>query len=285
MKRFLIFISCVLLLAGIFSLVVCAEEEAAPSTEIELPDSFWGWLNFGLDDLKQYCYDRLQDFTANFSHLDDGGLALGANDRTNNAIAAIYRITYPLGLGILLVSWGFGVFKAGITSALDMKERNSLVRSVLDLIIGLCALSVAPQAMTVILGLSANLCEVINQIWVDATPTGQTAAGWAVVIVGLIVGLVLGLNTLWLATLQAISPIFIGCFGGSSSKKIGLNFVKEYLKAALIPVITVIYYKLMITIVGQYISNLIVILEIIIGLVFGISVLGVAGKKLDKLIN
>ena len=65
------------------------------------------------------------------------------------------------------------------------------------------------------------------------------------------------------------------------TRKIGFNFIKEYFKALLVPSVTLIYFFLASTLAGvSHAAG-----GIIVALVLAISTLGIAGKKLDKLIN
>ena len=112
------------------------------------------------------------------------------------------------------------------------------------------------------------------------TPTNQFK-----VIVLLVVNLIYIINILWIALLQCLSPIFIGLMANQNTRKIGFNFVKEYFKAMLIPVVTTVYFFLATSLLGEATVSTVGIQGLVVSLVLAISTLGIAGKKLDKLIN
>ena len=215
----------------------------------------------------------------------------------NDIISAAYNITYPIGMAVLLLTWAFGIAKGHLISSLDMREKNSLLRAVLSLVIGLGAMTIAPAILSVLTSLSFTLCiqmeEKVLQLAVeyghfdlesirlmisliDETNTQQTVFG----VVILFVHFVLILNILWIALLQALSPIFVACLGNEGTRKLGMNFVKEYFKALLLPAVTTLYLSLVMALLDGINS-----LDLILALVLGFSTLGIAGKKLDKLIN
>ena len=80
--------------------------------------------------------------------------------------------------------------------------------------------------------------------------------------------------------LRVLSPIFIGLMANEHTRKISFNFIKEYFKALLVPSVTLIYFFLAISLTGVTHA-----FGLIVALVLAISTLGIAGKKLDKLIN
>ena len=244
------------------------------------------------------------DITApDYEAIEDGGIKHENTaekdtpyEKLNGVIASIYNITYPIGLVVMLLCWTFGMVKSTISSSLDIKDRGSIVRAVLNLIIGLIAVSVAPQILTVLTGASEWLYSVIfSEIFpkvedfeLKISTTRLTfhfldiSRGVLELILLTVVQFVLTLNIVWIALLQSLSPIFIGCFGSEGTRKIGMNFVKEYLKALLVPSITIIYYVLSYSILGEpalYGNGLIT------AIVLGISMVSIASKKLDKLIN
>ena len=119
------------------------------------------------------------------------------------------------------------------------------------------------------------------------------------IILVVVIEFVFCLNMLWLALLQVVSPIFIGLCASGIARKFTFNFIKEYFKALLMPVLSLIYTALCIAMLSTgIISNLVrigigmasgviivILFAAILPLVLAISTLGIAGKKLDKLIN
>ena len=155
--------------------------------------------------------------------------------------------------------------------------------------------------LTTLTGMSRWLCEAIGSsdaVNISSDYLTQTnfldiiIGGSEVVITTLLVilfaDLIFIINILWIALLQCLSPIFIGLMANQSTRRISFNFIKEYFKALLIPVVTVAYWCL-ITAFQLDFDNFSMGMGIITGLlgsiVLAISTLSIAGKKLDKLIN
>ncbi len=239
-----------------------------------------------------------------------GGFNYAEGSGLNAVISTVYKITYPIGIAIMLLSWGFSIAKSTISTSLDIKDKNSLIRSITSLVIGIVAVMAAPKLLTVLTSISSWLCseiylnvtamESINAFIESGADSMERLYGAGFnqivsifreggvennilysVIVLFIVELVFMLNILWIALLQCISPLFISFFGNDSTRKLALNFIKEYFKALLVAPITLIYFALAISVV----SNMSLVLGLIGSLVLGISTVSIAGKKLDKLIN
>lgn len=215
----------------------------------------------------------------------------------NNIIATIYKLLYPIGFITMLLCWGFGIAKSTISASLDIKDKSSIIHSVISLILGVAAMSLAPQILTLLTGVSQWLCdsifeaalieELFEKIEFEKALSiltiftgGADQKSLFAIIVLLVVDLIFIINILWIALLQCLSPIFIGLMANQGTRKISFNFIKEYFKAMLVPVVTVIYFFLASTIVQE--TN---IGGMIVALVLAISTLSIAGKKLDKLIN
>ncbi len=219
--------------------------------------------------------------------LRDGGFNY-ASDKINSAIAIAYNIIYPIGIATMLLSWCFSIAKAGISSAVDFKDKNSLIRAIMSLVIGIFAIMIAPKLLTELTQLSRGLCntifdrltlaEIILNINIDLTGILSEATFNTIVL--LIIDLILMINILWIALLQCISPLFVAFFGGENTRKLAINFIKEYFIALLVPPLTLIYYYLAMSMASD-----LGILGIIGGIVLGISTLGIASKKLPRLLN
>ena len=235
--------------------------------------------------------------------ITSGGFNLIQSDsQLNKTISKIYNIMYPIGFAVMLLCWSFGIAKSTISASLDIKDKSSILYSLLSLIIGLAAMSLAPQILTLLTSISRWLCEEIgnNAIYVSFDHFGETNLldmiisgaenGVTIFIVFLVIDLIFIINILWIALLQCLSPIFIGLMANQSSKKISFNFIKEYFKALLVPVLTVCYFGLVNAFqlgLNNFDSSTSTgILTGLLGsIVLAISTVSIAGKKLDKLIN
>lgn len=315
---------------------------------------------------------KFQDGSA-FITLINGGYNYcnGKDNSINFMISTLYNITYPIGIIAMVLAWIFGIAKNSTNTALDIKDKNSLIRSMLGLVIGLAAMTAAPYVLTVLTSISNWLCVRISSMSIDAwikkvynddlfinvfednavnlyevlssfiSENSNNSLDINVsqeiniilqaiygIIVVLVIEFVFCLNILWLALLQVISPIFIGLCVSGGGRKLTFNFTKEYFKALLMPIVSLIYITLCIALLGT--DNIGIIATFGIGtgtaigggigtvvggtagtigggigtvvggtigaiggllivaifpLVLAISTLGIAGKKLDKLIN
>lgn len=319
MKRILIFLIIFSLFLPLLAFPASAENEAEETEAAEINDvneeekdeeddeekdedeenvfGFLGKLFKGFSNL----FNVFKDVKDLKPTLESGGFNfIKKESRLNLLISEIYEVLYPIGFITMLLCWGFGVAKSTISSSLDIKDRNSIIHGVLSLIIGLAAMSLAPQILTTLTGVSQWLCSLVDatawltwdnwEIVSDITlsdllyNTGDTTT--ALVFVTSIVEYVFMLNILWIALLQCLSPIFIGLTANQSTRKISFNFIREYLKAILLPAITLIYYKL----AAAFLWDLdrakhSALIGIVGAIVLGIATVSVAGKKLDKLIN
>lgn len=226
--------------------------------------------------------------------------------RINILIKNVYQALYPVGFIIMLICWGFSVTKSSISSSLDIKDKNSIIHSVLSLILALGAMTLSPQILTTLTGVSQWLCSTIDDITYmtvgDIEPViksinvldliiGSIDTTSAVIIIAVIIEYVFMINILWIALLQCLSPIFIGLIANRGTRKITFNFIKEYLKALMLPVVTLTYYKLALGLLydlgaangAQHIGAFTV--GLLGSIVLAISTVSIAGKKLDKLIN
>ena len=238
----------------------------------------------------------------------------GEDNPINLMISTLYNITYPIGIVVMVIVWIIGLLKGTTNMALDLKDKNSLVRSMLGFLIGLAAMTVAPYILTVLTALSNWLCVSISSIsiktWITEVFDNKfekifeginTAAECKVnlyflknvlgvqglygIIVIIVIEFVFCLNMLWLALLQVVSPIFIGLCASGIARKFTFNFIKEYLKALLMPVLSLIYIALSTAMLATDNLYYVGLLSLLLSLVLSISTLGIAGKKLDKLIN
>ena len=282
-----------------------SDEESTDSSNEENKGFFEKAADF-FSNAKEFFSFPIQMFNWNVISIDSEGINLtlreggfnyvSESSPINTAISAIYKMIYPIGFIIMLLCWAFGIAKSTISASLDIKDKNSIIHSVIGLIIGVAAMSLAPQILTTLTGVSRWLCNSIFDQSVFETTLGNikdastlnvqriinstSKTALFTIIVLLVVDLIFMINILWIALLQCLSPIFVGLMANEGTRKIGFNFIKEYFKALLVPSVTLIYFFLASTLAGVAHAG-----GIIVALVLAISTLGIAGKKLDKLIN
>ena len=283
-----------------------SDEESTDSSNEENKGFFEKAADF-FSNAKKFFSFPIQMFNWNVISIDGEGINLtlreggfnyvSESSPINTAISAVYKVIYPIGFIIMILCWAFGIAKSTISASLDIKDKNSIIHSVIGLIIGVAAMSLAPQILTTLTGISRWLCNSIFDQSVFATITEKLGSVTALNIQGiinstssnkvlfttivlLVVDLIFMINILWIALLQCLSPIFVGLMANEGTRKIGFNFIKEYFKALLVPSVTLIYFFLASTLAGVAHAG-----GIIVALVLAISTLGIAGKKLDKLIN
>ena len=321
MKRLLCIFIILALALSLLALPISADEatteasneESADSSNEEGTDSSneenKGFFEKAADffsNAKEFFSFPIQIFNWNVISIDGEGINLtlreggfnyvSESSPINTAISAVYKVIYPIGFIVMLLCWAFGIAKSTISASLDIKDKNSIIHSVIGLIIGVAAMSLAPQILTTLTGISRWLCNSIFDQSVFETTLGNIKNASTLnvqeiitstsnqtlftTIVLLVVDLIFMINILWIALLQCLSPIFVGLMANEGTRKIGFNFIKEYFKALLVPSVTLIYFFLASTLAG--VSHAV---GIIVALVLAISTLGIAGKKLDKLIN
>lgn len=319
MKRILVLFIAAVVILSLLALPISADEATIPDNEQnvennesknlfdrigELCDNIAEQVKSGAS-ITSILQGSIVEIDKNFTAttIKNGGFNhVGKDSKLNVIISSVYQVLYPVGFLVMLLCWGFGIAKSTISTSLDFKDKNSIVNSIISLIIGLAAMSLAPKILTSLTGVSQWLCSSIFEAaygseifehW-DAgdsinilmfftqkiTPTNQFK-----VIVLLVVNLIYIINILWIALLQCLSPIFIGLMANQNTRKIGFNFVKEYFKAMLIPVVTTVYFFLATSLLGEATVSTVGIQGLVVSLVLAISTLGIAGKKLDKLIN
>ena len=238
----------------------------------------------------------------------------GEDNPINLMISTLYNITYPIGIVVMVIVWIIGLLKGTTNMALDLKDKNSLAHSMVGFLIGLAAMTAAPYILTALTAISNWLCVSISSISIATWSTDILnnimenfkkvheisddykvslyflkntlgAQGLYAIIVVIVIEFVFCLNMLWLALLQVVSPIFIGLCVSGIARKFTFNFIKEYFKALLMPVLSLIYVALSTAMLATDNLYYVGLLSLLLSLVLAISTLGIAGKKLDKLIN
>ena len=251
---------------------------------LELPKAMWNALT--------------QPFAQGLAmyEIRDGGYD-HVTSALNTEIGKLYQITYPIGVAIMLVCWVFGIFKNGISSQFDLSDKHSIVRACLSLIISMVIMSMSSYIMTVLTGISHQLC---NQL-ADTMTIGNITPSLPITSVGPTTGIqilnympafnavaygifsfvirfILKLNILYIALLQGIAPIFIGFAGGEGTNKLTINFCKAYGKAMLVPPITIAYtvFATQIMVGSPW--------DLIGAIVLAISCIGIGKKALNELL-
>lgn len=318
MKRFLILLITAILLFSILVLPISADEAAADSSNnqsastsddnkslFEKIDNLLGALGEKMTENNEV----LSILNGTIAEIDKsvaektirgGGFNyVNEDSKLNSVISTVYQFIYPLSFIVLILCWAFGIAKKGVSVSIDKENPYSILYTLLTLIIAIIAMTLSPYLLTLLTSISQWMCcsifdavdasrlfdldlaEIklsIRSLFSDESPEVQFK-----IIVFIVVVLIFMLNVLWIALLQCLSPIFIALMVNKSTRKIGLNFIKEYFKAILVPVVTVIYFALASSFLGDI--ETLQVCGLIVSLVLAISTLGIAGKKLDKLIN
>ena len=313
MKRLLCIFIILVLALSLLALPISADEASTepangqsnePSNE-ENKGFFEKAADF-FSNTEEFFSFPIQIFNWNIVSIDGEGINLtlknggfnyvSESSPINTVISSVYKVLYPIGFIVMLLCWALGIAKSTISASLDIKDKNSIIHSVIGLIIGVAAMSLAPQILTTLTGISRWLCNSIfdqsvlksilgnlefsNTLNIQDVISKTSNTALFTIIVLLVVDLIFMINVLWIALLQCLSPIFVGLMANEGTRKIGFNFIKEYFKALLIPSVTLIYFFLASTLAGVSHAG-----GIVVALVLAISTLGIAGKKLDKLIN
>ena len=250
---------------------------------LELPNAMWNALT--------------QPFAQGLAmyEIRDGGYD-HVTSALNTEIGKLYQITYPIGVAIMLICWIIGIFKNGISSQFDLSDKHSIVRACLSLIISMVVMSMSSYIMTVLTGISHQLCNLLADTMTigNITPSkpittvGPTTGiqilnyvpafnAVAYGIFSFVIRFILKLNILYIALLQGIAPIFIGFAGGEGTNKLTINFCKAYGKAMLIPPVTIAY--------TVFATQLMVGTpwDLIGAIVLAISCIGIGKKSMNEL--
>lgn len=319
MKRFLILLITAILLFSILVLPISADEAAADSSNnqsastsddnkslFEKIDNLLGALGEKMtenNEVLSILNGAIAKVDKNLAEktIRSGGFNYVTEDsKLNTVISIVYQFVYPLSFIVLILCWAFGIAKKGVSVSIEKEDPYSILYTLMTLIIAIIAMTLSPYVLTLLTSISQWMCcsifdavnasnffelentvEIrltIHSLFEDNSPELQFK-----IIVFIVVVLIFMLNVLWIALLQCLSPIFIALMVNKSTRKIGFNFIKEYFKAILVPVVTVIYFALASSFLGDI--ETLQVCGLIVSLVLAISTLGIAGKKLDKLIN
>ena len=142
MKRLLVLLVTAVIILSLLALPISAEEAEENKGFFEKAEDFFSNMEtaFGFP---------IQIFNWNIISVDGEAITLtlrnggfnyvSSNSIINDIISTIYKILYPIGFIVMLLCWGFGIAKSTISTSLDFKDKNSIVNSIISLIIGLAA--------------------------------------------------------------------------------------------------------------------------------------------------
>ncbi len=231
----------------------------------------------GLPGKIMYFFTDLREVvnTAYEGVLTDGG-RMYYTAAMQETVSKLYNIFYPFGVAILIISWAFGVCSSGLSLNLEPSNRNSILRAILQLIIGLWYLASAPQIMMVIWSMSTSVCARIGSAF-TRDPSWMTDFWFWIVV--LILNIIIMLNFAKCALLQCISPLFSGfAAGGEGARRMAVGFLKEFARCCLIPPVTIAYFYLCQPLYDSAIG-------LISTIAIGVSLFGIGKKTLDRLLN
>jgi hypothetical protein len=225
--------------------------------------------------------------------IKDGGVSHVSSD-FNKAISSIYDLFMPLGCFIMVISWLFGVAKSAVTLNLDIQGKEGIIRSGINLIVGVMLFEISMEAMEAMSGLCWEYCSSISTEVTQTILPKDLSSFFAPELSGIgtpltrelgyaliswITEAVLLLNLAYMGLLQCISPVFIGfAAGGEGSRRFVAGFFKEYFKICLIPPVIAIYVTLCFVLFKS--SGL----GLFLGIVLGASIFSI-GKKLDRIVG
>ncbi len=192
-----------------------------------------------------------------------------------DVVNAVYEIVYPFGVFVAIIAWAFSVAAAGFTLNLDPGNRNSIIRAVLQLLIGLTLLSVTPKLLTMILSFANSLKTAI---------VGQVLVTDGHAFIQLIFSLKIYLSMALLGVMQCVSPLFIGtATGNESTRRFAVGFLKQYGLCCL-EMVFVTIYVLIIDRLEDIFNLSSPLYDLVITVVLSVSVFTV-DKKFEKMIH
>lgn len=280
-------------------------------------DGLFEWFGGGIEAIGEWFGDLPDRFADRFRKIftasgdpavvASGGYNLWGGDLPGR-IQIIFNIFQPVGMVVLIICWAIRVGQTGIDKSLDFGIRNSAATVAVQLIIGMAVMSIGPQLIMQITGLSYNLTtQLVGAFGTSAfgdIDFADVAEGAFISSGGGILGVLSAINTLqsidgllgkliffymiqftfilniaYMAVLCGVSPLFLGfAAGGESTKRVTLNFLKEFIKTALVPPMVFAYATIAFSLMDQ-------VGILLSGLVIGISCIGFAKNKLDRLLG
>lgn len=183
----------------------------------------------------------------------DGGREF-ADELLDDRINKMYKVMYPFGIAIMLVCWMIGMTRSGLNATFDIKDKDSIARSMIDLVIGIGLLALAPWIIETMTSLGFEMCDRIGVAWRPEIyeKNDDGAVRWVIDALGidtvkdkLLLALIKGtlvMNIMRIGLMQCLAPLSIGCIaGGDRTKNMAFGWLKEYLKLCLLPAVTAIY--------------------------------------------
>ena len=214
--------------------------------------------------------------------LKDGGARYSGN-ALNDLINALYEVFYVPGIIVMVICFCFGVFKG--CYSMELGDRNSIVKPIIGMIIALFTFSVAKKVMTALFQISMQLTEKIvetargsgiGSLLDAAMSSGNSHIGYA--IIGAILELILMVNIAKIALLQSTSPLYLGFAAAENTRRVLINFAKEYAKCCLIPPITAAYTVIVMVICDST-------WKLFGSIVLGISIWSIGRKFQEKILS
>lgn len=214
--------------------------------------------------------------------LEDGGSRY-AGTVVNNLINALYSVFYVPGIVIMMICFCYSCFRG--CYSMELGDRNSVVKPIIGMVITLFAFTMSKDILTAFYQLSMELTAKIvsaaesvgvGTIFNTLAASGVGSLGY--MIVNGILELILMLNIAKIALMQCTAPLYIGFASAENSRRIMINFLKEYAKCCLIPPITATYALFTFAICDNT-------WKLLGSIVLGISIWSFASKHLDKTLN
>lgn len=232
-------------------------------------------LNWVLDlpnAIDRFVKDQSKDEFNNFLQEDWTGVyqrsLLGVVNR-------VYEVLYPFGVFVMLIAWALSVGASGFTMTLDPTNKTSILRAILQLLVGMVLLTATPQLLMLIF----SLCHGIKALIVGEV---QATSGHSFIL--FIFELKVYLNLARVAVLQCVSPLFVGSTSGNEGvRRFAVNFFKEYLLCCM-ELVLVTVYILIVDRLEAYFSGYSLIYGILASIVLSISVFTIE-KRFEKLFH
>lgn len=188
----------------------------------DMRDAFWDWEN----ELWKPAAQKFNEFLR-----DDWTWMY--NFRLAPLVENIYTVLYPFGVFILILSWAGSVTASGFSLDLDPRNKYSIFRAIMRLLVGIALLSATPKLLSVIM----SFC---NQIRLQIVENFEVRAGHSFIL--FVFKLKILLNLAHIALLQSISPLFVGTAAGSEGvRRFSISFFKEYALRCIELTIVTIY--------------------------------------------
>ena len=194
-----------------------------PSVMIPVPgDSVAPGPDIGstMDDIRDWFFGLFPEEGAAFNAFLQSDWTSDYSSTVLRVVNNVYKVVYPFGIFIMLIAWALSVGASGVTMTLDPTNKTSVLRALIQLLVGMILLTVTPQLLMLILSLAHGLKNLV---------VGSAQVTHDHGFVQAIFQLKIYLNLAFIAVLQCVSPLFIGTVSGNeSTRRFAVNFLKEY---------------------------------------------------------